>query len=177
MWSLYKIIQKLTRSHEDWENLIEYFSGKNSPCKTMLKVLQTPATKEDLLQLIRYFMKDFKRDEKHKREELLMFWQEIWENIQKVPEKFPNVGRSFSTDSILHLFPQEYNEVASDVSSIAEKYFTEIHETIVDWEIVTNINSNITNGVPIDSSAIENVTHKEFERLSENFENLIPTAT
>ena len=171
-----EIIQELTRSHKDWENLIELFSGKNSPCKTLLKFLQTPVNKEDLLQLILYFMKDFKRDKKHKREELLMFWQEVRESVRKFPEKVQK-GRSNSMDSVLHLFPQEYNEVTSDVSSIAEKYFTEIHETIVDWEIVTNINSNFINGVPIDSSAIENVTHTEFERFSENLKTLVSTTT
>ena len=67
--------------------------------------------------------------------------------------------------------------ISSDVSSIAKKYFTEIRETIIDWEIVINITSNITNGVPINSSAIENVTHNEFEKFSENFENLDSSAT
>ena len=132
-----EILQELTCSNKDWENLIKYFCGKNSACKTMLHFIQTPANKKDLLQVVCNFMKDFKRDEKHKREELLMFWQEVRESLRKITEKFPNVGPSNSTDSNLHLFPQEYNEVISDVCLTAEKYFTEINETIIDWEIVT----------------------------------------
>ena len=113
----------------------------------MLEFLGAPADQHNLLNQICNFLTDFNRDKKHKRKELLMFCHEVWEIIQKVPEKFPNVGPSKSPDSVHYLFRQEYNEVTSNVSSIAENYFTAINKTIIRWDIVENINKNIAKRV------------------------------
>ena len=106
-----------------------------------------------------------------------MFWQEVRESVRKVTEKFLNAGRSNSTDSILHLFPQEYNEFASNISSLAENYFTAINKTIIRWDIVENINKNIAKRVSLNSPADKKVTHTEFERFSANLKTLASTAT
>ena len=164
-----EIIRELEDSNQTWKRLVKYFSDK-----TMLEFLRTPADQQNLLDQICNFLKYFKRDKKHKREELLMFWQEVRESVRKVTEKFPNAGQSNSTSSILYLYCQEYNEVVSDVSSIAENYFTAINKTIIRWDIVININNIIAEGV---SSAHENLTHTEFERFSENLKTLVSTTT
>ena len=172
-----EIIRELEDSNQAWIGLVKYFCDASSPCKTILEFLGTPADQQNLLDQICNFLNYFKRDKKHKREELLMFWKEVRESVRKVTEKFPNAGQSNSTSSILYLYRQEYDEVTSNVYSIAKDYFTAVNKTIIRWDIVENINKNIAERVSFNSPTDKKATHTEFERFSANLKTLASTAT